>query len=119
MFLATGALIWKLISLLMVVMMIIASSAQEAAKEHMRNGYWKCNICGKAFTEERYIDMHMDNRHKDMLPVTSGDADGGLMCMESMCDVLLCDAFEVRTACIVTPRARVSNRRERAPWTTN
>ncbi len=28
---------------------------------------WQCEMCGKVFTEEKYLDRHFDSRHNDSL----------------------------------------------------
>lgn len=37
---------------------------QEAAKLQYRPSQWTCGLCGKSFFEEKFLDMHFDNRHK-------------------------------------------------------
>jgi hypothetical protein len=37
---------------------------QQAAKQQHRPSQWTCGLCGKSFFEEKYLDMHFDNRHK-------------------------------------------------------
>lgn len=36
---------------------------QEKVKHQHRSSQWTCGLCGKSFFEERYLDMHFDNRH--------------------------------------------------------
>lgn len=40
---------------------------QQAAKKQHRASQWTCGICGKSFFEEKYLDMHFDNRHKEFI----------------------------------------------------
>lgn len=37
---------------------------QEFAKQRNRPSQWTCVFCGKSFYQEKYLDMHFDNRHK-------------------------------------------------------
>lgn len=37
---------------------------QQAAKHQYRTSQWTCGLCGKSFYEEKYLDIHFDNRHK-------------------------------------------------------
>ena len=30
-----------------------------------------CNLCGKAFESHEYLDMHMENKHKDRMHIVS------------------------------------------------
>jgi hypothetical protein len=30
---------------------------------------WQCKYCGKKFVSEKYIDKHMDNYHRTLIPV--------------------------------------------------
>lgn len=38
---------------------------QQAAKHQHRPSQWTCGLCGKSFFEERFLDMHFDNRHRN------------------------------------------------------
>lgn len=40
---------------------------QQAAKFQHRPSQWTCGLCGKSFFEEKYLDMHFDNRHKGVI----------------------------------------------------
>lgn len=42
---------------------------QQAAKYQYRSTQWTCGICGKSFFEEKYLDIHFDNRHKEYINV--------------------------------------------------
>lgn len=37
---------------------------QHAAKFQHRSSQWTCGFCGKSFYEEKFLDIHFDNRHK-------------------------------------------------------
>ncbi|EDO41965.1 predicted protein, partial [Nematostella vectensis] len=56
----------------------------EINKEEEHVSRWTCNFCGKAFYSEHYIDMHMQNRHKDFLIQDSS------VCLADYCDVFRC-----------------------------
>lgn len=38
---------------------------QQLAKHQHRPSQWTCGLCGKSFFEEKFLDMHFDNRHKN------------------------------------------------------
>ena len=40
---------------------------QEDNKIHVDIREWRCGYCQKRFREEKYIDMHLDNRHYSLL----------------------------------------------------
>ena len=42
-------------------------SVQEGNKIEEYASKWVCNLCGKAFYAEHYLDLHFDNRHSDKL----------------------------------------------------
>lgn len=44
---------------------------QQAAKYQYRPSQWTCAICGKSFFEEKYLDLHFDNRHKEYINVVN------------------------------------------------
>ena len=37
----------------------------EANKIQENLSRWVCQYCGKAFFEERFLDVHLDNKHKE------------------------------------------------------
>ncbi|XP_021355021.1 uncharacterized protein LOC110451372 [Mizuhopecten yessoensis] len=47
---------------------------------------YKCNVCGKAFISQFYIDMHFDNRHPDY--IAEGE---NTICYADYCDITRCD----------------------------
>lgn len=63
---------------------------QEAMKKQHRPSQWGCGICGKSFFEERYLDMHFDNRHKGHINMAE-DA----ICLADYCDVMRCDVINI------------------------
>ena len=42
---------------------------QQAAKHQFRSSQWSCGFCGKSFYEERYLELHFDNIHKNQINV--------------------------------------------------
>jgi len=40
---------------------------QQAAKQQHRPSQWTCGFCGKSFYEEKYLELHFDNRHKSLI----------------------------------------------------
>ena len=62
-------------------------SAHEAKKRALSQFQWRCELCGKTFRSERYIDMHMDRKHLDTL------APGATTCLGEFCDILRCPGW--------------------------
>ncbi|XP_060070256.1 uncharacterized protein LOC132550234 [Ylistrum balloti] len=52
---------------------------------------YKCNVCGKAFISQFYIDMHFDNRHPDY--IAEGE---NTICYADYCDITRCDVVSGR-----------------------
>lgn len=61
---------------------------QEAAKQQNRPTQWQCGFCGKNFYEERYLDVHFDNRHRSEVNIAE-DA----ICLADYCDIFRCDVL--------------------------
>ncbi|KAI8437789.1 hypothetical protein MSG28_012020 [Choristoneura fumiferana] len=40
---------------------------QHSAKLQHRPSQWTCAFCGKSFYEERHLDTHFDQRHKNQI----------------------------------------------------
>ena len=40
---------------------------QEAHKQFEHNSRWSCEACGKAFYKQEFLDIHMENKHQDLL----------------------------------------------------
>eukprot|EP01139_Manchomonas_bermudensis_P011208 Amastigsp_a342338_7.p1 type:complete len:319 gc:universal Amastigsp_a342338_7:959-3(-) len=59
----------------------------EVAKYKDNEWLWRCELCGKEFSGEQYIDAHMARRHSKAL---SGQ---GTVCLADYCDILHCDAL--------------------------
>ncbi|XP_066245586.1 uncharacterized protein [Euwallacea similis] len=63
---------------------------QEAMKKQHRPSQWTCGICGKSFFEEKFLDLHFDNRHKDHINMAE-DA----VCLADYCDIMRCDVINI------------------------
>ncbi|CAH1976910.1 unnamed protein product [Acanthoscelides obtectus] len=63
-------------------------SPQELSKKRHRPSQWICGICGKSFFEEKYLDLHLDNRHKGYINMAE-DA----VCLADYCDIMRCDVL--------------------------
>ncbi|XP_021927713.1 uncharacterized protein LOC110833678 isoform X4 [Zootermopsis nevadensis] len=61
---------------------------QQSAKQQHRPSQWTCGICGKSFYEERFLDMHFDNRHKNQINMAE-DA----VCLADYCDIMRCEVL--------------------------
>ncbi|KAL1497070.1 hypothetical protein ABEB36_008092 [Hypothenemus hampei] len=61
---------------------------QEVLKKQHGPSQWTCGICGKSFFEEKFLDMHFDNRHKDYINKAE-DA----VCLADYCDIMRCDVI--------------------------
>ena len=40
---------------------------QEKQKVFEHNARWSCDVCGKAFYTQDYIDQHMERKHSDLV----------------------------------------------------
>ncbi|XP_050309906.1 uncharacterized protein LOC126745906 isoform X1 [Anthonomus grandis grandis] len=63
---------------------------QQAMKKQHRPSQWTCGICGKSFFEEKFLDMHFDNRHKGKINLAE-DA----VCLADYCDIMRCDVLSL------------------------
>lgn len=61
---------------------------QQSAKQQHRSSQWTCGLCGKSFYEERFLDMHFDNRHKSQINMAE-DA----VCLADYCDIMRCEVL--------------------------
>lgn len=68
---------------------------QENAKIRHRATQFTCGLCGKSFYEERHLDMHFDNRHRNHLN-NAEDA----ICLADYCDILRCDVLVTKDSSI-------------------
>ncbi|XP_026469779.1 uncharacterized protein LOC113373717 [Ctenocephalides felis] len=66
---------------------------QQAAKQQHRPSQWTCGFCGKSFFEERHLDLHFDNRHKNEINVAE-DA----VCLADYCAMMRCEVLVARDA---------------------
>ena len=60
---------------------------QEKKKTKLKGnskGHWKCEICGKVFRNEGYLDKHMDLKHHDRISPTADT------CLADFCPVFGC-----------------------------
>ncbi|KAF5299938.1 hypothetical protein FQA39_LY11311 [Lamprigera yunnana] len=73
---------------------------QEAAKQQHRPSQWTCGLCGKSFFEEKYLDLHFDNRHKGYINMAE-DA----VCLADYCDIIRCNVLKTQDEKIVYPDA--------------
>ncbi|CAN6340026.1 unnamed protein product [Urochloa humidicola] len=58
---------------------------QELHKIHFDINDWRCGFCKKAFRAEKFLDQHMENRHKNLLNNSEG------RCLADLCGALHCD----------------------------
>ncbi|XP_022821161.1 uncharacterized protein LOC111352755 isoform X1 [Spodoptera litura] len=61
---------------------------QHAAKLQHRPSQWTCAFCGKSFYEERHLDTHFDQRHKNQINKAE-DA----VCLADYCDIMRCQVL--------------------------
>ncbi|KAK6632143.1 hypothetical protein RUM44_007173 [Polyplax serrata] len=61
---------------------------QQAAKHQYRASQWSCGFCGKSFYEERFLELHFDNIHKNEINVAE-DA----VCLADYCDIMRCEVL--------------------------
>ncbi|GAB0094114.1 uncharacterized protein DMENIID0001_093390 [Sergentomyia squamirostris] len=61
---------------------------QNAAKKQHRPSQWTCDFCGKSFYEEKFLDLHFDNRHKNNINMAE-DA----VCLSDYCDIMRCEVL--------------------------
>jgi hypothetical protein len=58
---------------------------QEQHKAQVDIYEWQCGYCRKSFYDEKFLDRHMDNRHYNLLNVSSSK------CLADLCGALHCD----------------------------
>ncbi|GLV41585.1 uncharacterized protein CBL_06814 [Carabus blaptoides fortunei] len=73
---------------------------QQSAKHQHRPSQWTCGFCGKSFFEERFLDMHFDNRHKSNVNMVE-DA----VCLSDYCDIMRCDVLVTQDAKVAFPES--------------
>lgn len=61
---------------------------QEHAKVKHRPTQWTCGFCGKSFYEEKFLDLHFDNRHRARV----NEAEDAI-CLADYCDIVRCDVL--------------------------
>ena len=62
---------------------------QEEHKTFENNARWSCKACGKAFYREEYLDLHMENKHQDLLVKNEHSP----VCLADYCQLFRCDAL--------------------------
>ncbi|XP_053695668.1 uncharacterized protein LOC128743168 isoform X2 [Sabethes cyaneus] len=68
-------------------------SPQQSAKKQNRPSQWTCGFCGKSFFEEKHLDMHFENRHKNKINMAE-DA----VCLADYCDMMRCEVLIAKDA---------------------
>lgn len=64
---------------------------QELNKLEEAASKWVCQFCGKAFYEQRFLDMHFESRHADSI---KRGAD--TVCLADYCDIFRCEVLSAR-----------------------
>ncbi len=54
----------------------------QRAKRRLATSLWRCELCGKTFESEHFLDKHLARRH----PATH---DGGAVCLADLCGVVV------------------------------
>lgn len=49
---------------------------------------WKCELCGKYFLSENYLDKHFDTKHSDSLQRHKHN-----VCLANYCRIFRCEVF--------------------------
>uniref|UniRef100_A0A182QU16 C2H2-type domain-containing protein n=1 Tax=Anopheles farauti TaxID=69004 RepID=A0A182QU16_9DIPT len=66
---------------------------QQSAKKQHRPSQWTCGFCGKSFFEEKHLDVHFENRHRNNIN-TAEDA----VCLADYCDMMRCEVLIAKDA---------------------
>uniref|UniRef100_A0A7S2U2Q1 C2H2-type domain-containing protein n=1 Tax=Lotharella oceanica TaxID=641309 RepID=A0A7S2U2Q1_9EUKA len=61
--------------------------AQEKKKKRVRNRLWTCLECKKKFKSEKWLDLHLDRKHKHLLRNTSS------VCLGDLCEIFDCESI--------------------------
>ncbi|XP_065213083.1 uncharacterized protein LOC135840457 [Planococcus citri] len=64
---------------------------QELAKRQYRLSQWTCAFCGKSFYQEKHLDLHFDNRHRNKINMAE-DA----VCLSDYCDIMRCEVLQAQ-----------------------
>ena len=59
----------------------------EAQKEQLTQYQWRCGLCKKIFRSEHYLDLHLERKHRDVMPQNTSD------CLGDYCDILGCPSW--------------------------
>lgn len=82
---------------------------QENNKTKLDVYKWKCEICGKYFTSEEYLDKHFSNKHNDSLQKNKHS-----ICLANNCRIFRCDVLlkssSVRPKCYESSMINLKNR---------
>lgn len=62
---------------------------QEKYKTFEHNAKWTCDVCGKSFYKQEYVDLHMERKHSNLL-VKDEDSP---VCLEDYCKLFRCEAI--------------------------
>lgn len=60
---------------------------QEEHKLFEHNARWSCQSCGKAFYRQEFLDLHMENKHQDLLVKEELSP----VCLADYCQLFRCD----------------------------
>jgi hypothetical protein len=66
---------------------------QENNKTKLDVNKWKCEMCGKMFQSESYLDNHFNNRHNNTLQIKKS-----ANCLANFCRIFRCDVLMKRTS---------------------
>ncbi|KAL8590550.1 hypothetical protein ACOMHN_010986 [Nucella lapillus] len=67
--------------------------SQETHKSVEDGINWYCHFCGKAFSNEHFLDLHFNNRHADQLLATENWQTDNSVCLADVCEVFRCDVI--------------------------
>lgn len=77
---------------------------QQTDKQQDRPSQWTCRRCGKSFYEEKFLDLHFGNRHRERIN-TAEDA----VCLSNYCDVMRCDVLAAFESTLFGSRATTTD----------
>jgi len=78
--------------------MIFLWDKKKVKKKDRTIGGYKCNLCGKIFKNEDYVDNHMTRKHMDNITTES-------ICLADYCDILDCEKIKYENRCHNKKRA--------------
>ncbi|KAM7351524.1 uncharacterized protein ACRADG_004326 isoform 2-T2 [Cochliomyia hominivorax] len=62
---------------------------RQDAKKRDRPTQWTCRLCGKSFYQEKFLDLHFETRHKNVI----NEAEDAV-CLADYCDIMRCEVFQ-------------------------